>query len=119
MGFQLNDWVKLVDGDYTTVTHSTFQELHTVEAVDLDDHWYSLLGFNKVYYNDKDLSEGFYWNLPLHKGATFDSDLSIINFEKDKKGVYLFPYENVTFNYVHEVQQIVRLIKNIEIKIEL
>ena len=71
MGFQLNDWVKLVDGDYTTVTHSTFQELHTVEAVDLDDHWYSLLGFNKVYYNDKDLSEGFYWNLPLHSIQTW------------------------------------------------
>ena len=100
---RIGNWVEVIKGDYTTIQASSFSVNieDNYKPIPLSKKWFEKFGFeaneldDRTVYYSLDISDDKYCDLALLEG--------------DKTGnveVFLFPYENIRLQYVHELQNL-------------
>jgi len=114
-------------GEFQIITHNSFQAFRhpTMDGnpsgfkpVPLTEDILIKCGFTKIPLDRNNPEEGYYYSLILLDDKS--CDLSLVS--GDKNGifeVYLFPYENIRFQYLHQVQNIYQSITGKELEINL
>lgn len=87
---------------------------HEYSYLQITHEWLERLGFTKVSFDDG--TDGHYYEINLSDDPHYDIAL----LEGDKDGVvevFLFPYDNIRFQYIHQIQNVFYAITGKELTI--
>jgi len=100
---RIGNWVEVIKGDYTTIQPSSFSVSieDNYKPIPLSKKWFKKFGFETNELDDRTI---------YHSLNILDEpycDLSLVETRKNGNVcIYLFPYENIRLQYVHELQNL-------------
>ena len=120
---RIGNWLSIKESEHdTTVTPSLFSLSdeainRNYEYIPITEQWLRNFGFEHILLDENNPDEGYFFEKPLHDDIY--CDLALVS--GDKNGILeitLFPYEDYfRFQYVHEVQNIYKLLTGKELNL--
>jgi hypothetical protein len=108
--------VTVIDGDFIT-TDQEHDVISCFKGVPLSFEWFEKMGFTKNWLDENDHTEGCYYKMRLSDNI-YD-DLCLMSGDKNGKvECYLFPFDTIRWEFVHEVQNIYADITKKDLKID-